>query len=427
MTTRREFLYAGATLGMGAALAGCSGVAGGGGGKGKTTFEVAWWGGTDRVKRTQRAITLFEKKFPKDAATTSFSDFNSYFQKLNTGAAGGGLPDVVQLGGGYVPQYMHKGLLLDLSKYTKTIDVSDFDKGQLEQGEVDGKLYAVSIGGNMPAVIYNKALLQRAGMQPPAADISWDDFAKYLAKLQKKLPKGTYGVDHSGGATFEVWIRQRIPEPYTDDGKLAWTTAQVREYFQYWTDLTDAGINIPGAMVAAEIQNGTADVSPIVQRKAAFSFQWSNFLGQYQILTKDKLGMMRTPTGGKQAGDFVQASQFFSISAKSKHPDAAADFIQFFTHNAGALKALGVERGVPASARARDVVKPTLAPYDALQVQFLTDNNAKTRPRTQLDPGNAAAVGDAMTRAEQSITLSHKPVAAAAQAFMSDAAKALAS
>lgn len=54
MTTRRESLDAGATLGPGAVLAGCGGVAG---------------GGSDRVKRTQAGVKLFEKKFPKGADT----------------------------------------------------------------------------------------------------------------------------------------------------------------------------------------------------------------------------------------------------------------------------------------------------------------------------------------------------------------------
>src|SRR5215467_9036224 len=109
MLTRRDLLRAGAGLGIGALtlplLDACSGVASsggeGGGGKGGATIQIAWWGATDRAKRTQDVMKLFEKKFPKDKTTASFSDFNSYFQKLNTEAAGGGLPDVLQLGGGY--------------------------------------------------------------------------------------------------------------------------------------------------------------------------------------------------------------------------------------------------------------------------------------------------------------------------------------
>jgi multiple sugar transport system substrate-binding protein len=327
---------------------------------------------------------------------------------------------------------MHKGQLLDLSKYLKgTIDVSDFDQGQLAQGKVDGKLYAVSIGGNMPGLMYNKTLIEKAGMQPPKDGISWDDFASYAAELAKKLPKGVWPIDDASGGgvgdAFEVWTRQRHPESYTKDGKIAFTETDVQEWFAYWGALRKKNLITPGNVVAAEIQNGAADAAPIVQGKAVFCFAWSNFLGQYQILTKDQIGVMRYPTGGKQAGDYVQASQFFSISSKSKAPDSAAQFIQFFVQNAAALKILGVERGVPASAKARDLVKPTLKPYDALQVQFLSQAGSQTRPKTQLDPANSAAVGDALQRAAQSIPLAHASINVAAKKFMSDAEKALVS
>lgn len=441
MLTRREFVRAGAGLGIGALavplLDACSGVAGGGGtggggGKGGATIQIAWWGGSDRAKRTQDVMALFRKKFTKDKTSASFSDFNSYFQKLNTEAAGGGLPDVLQLGGGYVPQYMHKGQLLDLSKYIKgTIDVSDFDKGQLEQGQVDGKQYAVSIGGNMPGLMYNKTLIKKAGLQPPAEGISWNDFAAYAAQLARKLPHGVWPIDDASGGgvgdAFEVWTRQRHPESYTKDGKIAFTATDVQQWFQYWADLRKANLITPGNVVAAEVQNGAADAAPIVQGKAVFAFAWSNFLGQYQILTKDNIGIMRYPTGGNQPGDYVQASQFFSISAKSQAPQAAADFINFFVHDSAALKILGVERGVPASAKARDLVKPSLKPYDADQVAFLGQAGSQTRPKTQLDPSNSAAVGDALQRAAQSIPLAHASVNSAAKKFMSDAEKALTS
>jgi multiple sugar transport system substrate-binding protein len=435
MTTRRAFL--GAALGVSAAAAGltaCSGVAGSGGGGGNAAGDSAeilvnWWGGDDRAKRTQQVISLFGKAHSNVKVTASFSDFNSYFQKLNTQAAGGGLPDVIQLGGGYVPQYMRKGQLLELTKYVddKTIDLSDVDKGQIEQGQVDGKLYAVTIGGNMPGLIYNKSMLERVGVEPPAADITWAAFAGYLRTLQAKLPAGVYAVDHLEGPLFTTWMRQRYPEEYTPENKVAYTEADVTEYLQYWQDLRAAGINITGQLEAAEIANSAANAAPIALGKAVFASQWTNYLGQFQILMKDQLAMTRLPSGGKQAGDFVQASQFFSVAATSKAPQVAAQFINFFIHDAEALKILGVERGVPASAAARGLVTPTLKPYDQVQVQFMSDYAAKARPKSQLDPDNSAAVGDALNRAEQSVALNHVSPAAAAKKFMSDAAKALTS
>src|SRR2546422_867984 len=156
MVTRRAFIRIGAGAALGAAAFPLLEACGGGSTSnapaasidpgGAADLKVAWWGGTDRAQRTQQVIALFQKKYPKATVAASFTDFNSYFQKLNTQAAGGGLPDVVQLGGGYVPQYAGEGQLLDLSRYAgATLHLSDFEKGQLDQGSVNGKLYAVSL------------------------------------------------------------------------------------------------------------------------------------------------------------------------------------------------------------------------------------------------------------------------------------------
>lgn len=61
------------------------------------TLRFSWWGNDDRAARTEQAVRLFEKEHPGVTARTSNGDFGSYLQKLATQAAGGGVPDVVQL------------------------------------------------------------------------------------------------------------------------------------------------------------------------------------------------------------------------------------------------------------------------------------------------------------------------------------------
>ncbi|HEX3813120.1 MAG TPA: extracellular solute-binding protein [Mycobacteriales bacterium] len=413
----------------------CSGVAGGsggggggGGGGGKVSLQAAWWGGSDRAKRTQQVISLFEKKHKSWKISGQFSAWAGYWQKLDTQAAGGGLPDLLQMDMGYIGQYTHRDQILDMTKYGKgAIELSDFDKNQLAQGTVGGKLFGVSLGGNIAATLYNKTVLQKAGLQPPPEDVTWDQFASYCAKLAKKLPSGVYPSDDPSGSIppFESWIRQQNRDLWTSDGKLAFTADDVSKWFQYWADLRAAKLIIPGSMAAAAAQDGTSQGTPIVRGQAAFTTTWSNFLGQYQILMKDSVGMMRNPIHGTVAGDYVKASQLWSLSGKTEHAEQTAAFIDFFLHDTDAVKILGVERGVPGSAATRAAIKPTLKPYDAAQIDFFDTYSAKTRAKTVLDPPGAGAVGEALTRAAQSIPLSKKSVADASSKFMQDAEKAL--
>src|SRR3954466_2599973 len=115
MPTRRDVIKVGARLivlpAVAPLLAGCSvlGVGGSSGSGGQ--LQVAWWGGNDRAQRTQKVMDLYSQKNPKWTFTSQFSDFFSYWDKINTQAAGGALPDIFQMDMRYIGQFQGKGLL----------------------------------------------------------------------------------------------------------------------------------------------------------------------------------------------------------------------------------------------------------------------------------------------------------------------------
>ncbi|HEY8790705.1 MAG TPA: hypothetical protein VIM10_16470 [Actinopolymorphaceae bacterium] len=431
MISRRHFVHAGLGVGAGAVLssflASCAGVAGGGSSGGGKELQVAWWGGNDRAKRTQDVIDLFKKSDSSVKVSGQFSAWAGYWQKLDTEAAGGGLPDVIQMDMGYIGQYTKRQQCLDLTQMgDATLDLADFDKNQLAQGKVDGKLYGISLGGNIDAAFYNTTALTTAGAKVPADDTTWDGFASWCSKIAKSLPSGMYPADDPSGSTppFEVWVRQRHDEMWTADGKLGYTVDDVKDWFTYWAELRKAKLIVPGTVAAEALQNGTNQGAPLVTEKAASSMTWSNFLGQYQILTKNELAMGRLPLGD-QPGDYVKASQLWSASAKTEQTDTVAAFIKFFLHDEAAIKVLGLERGVPASAKARELLKPDLESYDKAQIDFFDTTSPKTRAKKVLEPATASDVGAAFTRAAQSISLTNKTPAEAAMTYMDEAQKAL--
>ena len=228
-------------------------------------------------------------------------------------------------------------------------------------------------------------------------------------------------------APFEIWIRQRRQELWTKDGKLAFKSSDAQDWFQYWADLRKAGLTVPPEVAAAAAQNGTPAASTLATGKSAFLITWSNFVGQYQILMKDEVGMMRDPAGAKGSliGDYVKASQLFSVPSTSKSPAAAAQFIAFFIHDANAARVLGVERGVPGSAKTRSVIQPGLQAPDQAQITYFDDLSKRTRPKTVLDPPGTGDVATAMTNAWQSVALTGVSVADATRKFMEDAQRAL--
>jgi multiple sugar transport system substrate-binding protein len=395
-------------------------------------LQLGWWGGADRAKRTQQVMDLFKQKHSGWTLAGQSTSFSDYWTKMNTQAAAGGLPDVMQMDMAYIGRYVASKQLQPLDKYRDVLDLGDFDKNQLAQGTVGGKLYGISLGGNIGSTMYNRSAIERAGMQPPQEGITWEEFATYLSNLAKKLPAGMYPIDDPGFAIgviapTEIWVRQRRPELWTKEGKPAFKSSDMQDWFQFWADMRKARLTVPPEVAAAAAQNGTPAGSTLATGKSVFLITWSNFTNQYQILMKDTVGMMRDPMGGKgmQVGDYVKASQLFSIPSTSKSADAAAQFISFFVHDPDAAKILAVERGVPGSAKSRSVIGPGLVPPDQAQINYFDDLSKRTRAKGVLDPPGTGDVSTALTNAWQSIALSGVSVADATRKFMDDAARAL--
>ncbi len=441
MLTRREFTAAGLGLVAAPSVLALLEACGGSGSAPAATqtqtgpeaaggkLEIAWWGGSDRAKRTQQVMDLWTKKYPKYSFDSSFTGFNAYWDKINTQAAGQALPDIIQMDMRYIGQFTQRNQLLDLTRYADgDLNMGDFDKGQRDQATVNGKLYGVSLGGNTQSLLYNATAISQAGMQPPTGKESWDQFAAYCRQLQAKLPAGMAALDDSSWdiTPFEVFVRQRNKkELYTADGKSVFTRADTLAWLNMWSDYRNAGFIVPGPVAAAENQQDTPDNSTIVLGKAAMRLQWSNFVGQYQILMKNAtIGLAGHP-GGAGTGTYIKVSQLFSLSAKTQFPRAGAAFIGFFITNPDAVSILGLERGVPPSAKARATLAPSMSPADKVQLDFVNAQVKNNRPKTVLDPAGAGEVQKAIARNALSIPLSKVTSSAAADKFMSEANKAL--
>jgi multiple sugar transport system substrate-binding protein len=426
MINRRRFITQTAAIAAGAAALPFLDACGGGSGSGGTDIGLAWWGGNDRVKRTDKVVDLFTSPHPKVKISSQFSAWTSYWQKLNTEAAGGSLPDILQMSVTYINDYTTRGQLLDLSQYKSTLDLGDFDKQQLAQGTIQGKLTGISLGANIPAMCFNSSAIAATGVPLPVDDATWDSYPSYLSKLAKKLPSGMYPLDDGSGfdGGFTVWGRQRMDDLFTDAGKIAFTENDLKDWFGYWNDLRKAKLVVPGSIEAAYAQIGTPDAEPLVKKQAAITATWSNFISQYQVLMKDKVALERFPQSGSKAGDYVQASMMFSVSSKTKAAKTDVDFISFFIHNAKAAGVLGVERGVPGSAATRNGLKPTLKPYDAAQIDFYDKIGPLTRARPNPLPSYSGEVFDALTRASQAIALGKESVSGGAKMAYDEMQKA---
>jgi multiple sugar transport system substrate-binding protein len=323
------------------------------------TLRWAYWGSQARIQRSQAAIDLFQAANPDVTVNPEVSGGSGdHFPKVDTQIAGGAGPDIIQMGGN-IGDYVKKGVLLPLDKYAGNIlTTSVIDPSAIESGTIDGHLYGVSTGVTMPALVYNKSLIQRVGAPLPNVSMTYPEFRAYLVTLKSKLPWGVYpmqdiGAMSSNSTPFGYWLRFNGTPFYnaaTNSSPVKASDAQ--KYLDLFRDYRINGL-IPPADMAAGYAETNADTSALIAGKVAIGYIFTNGLGGYQAATKDELQLMEFPGAAATKALWQAPSQFYTVNKDSKNADLAVKFINFLVNAPEAAKVLGNDRGASASASAR--------------------------------------------------------------------------
>ncbi len=143
-----------------------------------TELQVVWWGSQNRHDRTIQVIEMYEAENPGIDIIYEFAAFGDYWTKLNTQAAGGQLACVMQHDYAYLAEWANRDLLMPLDPFFEagTIDVSNVDPVYLEGGLVNEQHYGLSLGTNSQSIILDVDAFERAGLELPAPDWTWEDY-----------------------------------------------------------------------------------------------------------------------------------------------------------------------------------------------------------------------------------------------------------
>lgn len=131
----------------------------------KTKLNLVGTGGTD-VDEMNKAALLFRNKSQT--------------------------PDVIQLPTTYVGQFSGSGYLLPLNSFVSGAGAPSFwtnmPSGVKAMSTIDGQVYAMNAGNNDSAILYNKAMLTKAGVTMPWTPKNWQDILTVAAKVKAAEP-----------------------------------------------------------------------------------------------------------------------------------------------------------------------------------------------------------------------------------------------
>jgi multiple sugar transport system substrate-binding protein len=340
-----------AALGLGA-LAGCGGNSGSG--DGTVTIRYSWWGAEERAKKINRTVALFEKKYPKIKVKTDFQDYEAFWEKFQTQASGGNPPDVFQNAVTFLRKYDKRSVLLDLKSQVDAgnLSLDNFREGVVQVGQVDGKQLAVPVGSNTMALVVDKKLFRKAGVEPETG-WTWDAYFKALKTVHDRTgvagDTGYFTVMY----LYDLYLRQNGKAFFTKDG-LGFDKADLTEWWQDGYSRVKAGIVTDPKVVAQDKPQSSLSAG-----HAASEFTWDNFTVRYTAEGDSEYGLAPLPTtDGKHTGQYL-ASLMLSASARTQHPKEVAQFIDFMVHDPEVGKIMGYDRGILAGTEQYGAYKPT--------------------------------------------------------------------
>ena len=376
---------------LSAMLAGALGTAACAEETGDIQLSVFWWGSQTRNERTQQILDMYAEENPGITFDGQFSA--DYWPRLATLSAGHMMPDVVQMDYTYITQYAENNLLVDLTPYIEdgTIDVSNVSEDILNTGKVGDGLYAICNGINAPSLLYNKTLLDEAGIEIHD-QMTLDEFLDVCREVYEKTGYKT-SLSYGGNTNRDFLaylLRGQGKELFNGEEFGVESAEDFVQFFSIFETGIQEGWHVdPSTYV--ERTRGQVEQDCLVYGSSPETMSWCGFYHSNQLVAMQAaapegtdIAMTTFPSDNPQVSNYLKPSQFFSISVDSEHPDEAAKLIDYITNSVECNNVLLGERGVPISSVVSEAITENLTPDEQEVVTYI--NDVVTPNSTQVDP-----------------------------------------
>lgn len=295
---------------------------------GKTEITYYSFSATpDYEEELNEMVAAFEEKNPDIKVNVELAPFADYFTSLQTRIAGNEAPDVFELNYENFVQYASKGTLADLTKFIKedkNFDPSMLNEHAFKAYQYDGKQYGMVESFSNVVTFYNKNLFDKAGVNYPTAEWTWQDelnAAKKITDLENNV-WGTYAPVTMN--EFYKIAAQNGGSIFDENGNVNINSPENLEALEYMID----------KVISHKVSPSPADLSGQTPE---------------DLFKSGKLAILHTGIWmfdafkdlpfewdiQLEAGNTQKAHHFFAngiaVSDKSKHKEAAYKFASFMS------------------------------------------------------------------------------------------------
>jgi ABC-type glycerol-3-phosphate transport system substrate-binding protein len=311
---------------------------------------------------------------------TFFPDFQ-YGEKLAVAAAAEDLPDVFDLDGPTVAKWAHSGLLARLDGFLDERARSDFLPTILDQGTIDGSLYA--LGGFESAVVlyYDRSMFARAAVDPPPDGDAWT-WDQLVDSARKLKSIGAPPIALHMNETADEWYTYAFsPIIWSAGGRL------IAEDGRTVAGVLDSDINVRALQrFRALFAEGLADESPVDPDPFASgraAIDWTgHWMARGHLRAKGtQLGVMPLPKLGERSVA-PSGSWCWAISARTRNRELAEAWLRQMVQPEKGIFAMVSANGAIPSRRSAFALFPELAAPPFVLFREQLETRARARPRT---------------------------------------------
>ena len=227
-----------------------------------------------------------------------------------------------------IASWSNQGILLPLNEFN--IDTSDFPESAMQQLIVDGQIYSLPIATHNFQLVYNKKLLDEAGVTPPTSMAELADAIKKLTKVDAEgnvtqlglgLTDISAGLKTLGYAHGGDWNRGGQPTP---------TDPDFVKGVQFYYDNVVAPVT-PAAYnkFVAGFGPYMSDQDSFAQGKIAMVFE-GEWRAKFNTEAGMEWGVVQVPglTPELNGSTWADVSTLF-IPTNSPNKEAAAEFLKY--------------------------------------------------------------------------------------------------
>ena len=359
---------------------------------------VVWHWMTDRDAVFQELAKRYEERTGVKVVFELYAPSEAYSQKVRAAAQGVNLPDIFGILGAKrdFASFVKAGHVLDLTPYYeealgawktkffgRALAVNEFLDGN--QYGVRRGIYGVPIDMTVLAMLYNKDLLKRLGLDPDRPPATFREFIEIGKKISLSAGQGG-GMQGLVSGWSDIWMIDCLANNYafnlmgkdkvlaTIRGEVPYSDPDWIKVFSLFKEMRESGIL---ATSIVTMVNKTAE-QIFANQKAVFAFNGSWCVNVYKGMNPNlHYAVMLPPKVSDRypMAIWEGAGSSFMVNANSKNKEEAVRFLQWLTDSDQQVYLSQATSNLPANKECVEKISPNLA-------QFVKDAELSTHPNT---------------------------------------------